>query len=150
VDTSKTLVISLIRRTRKKPQNHPVITSGSATGRSNAAANAEDEAMPEKVTKKANETGPRHPAARPPFDWRLAAACRDLDPDVFFPIGTAGPAAVIQVAEAKRICLGCPVRTPCLDWALRHHQDHGIWGGLTAAERQALRSAASVRQRRPA
>ena len=86
-------------------------------------------------------------AARPRVDWRLFAACRDLNPDLFFPIGTAGP-AVTQVAKAKQACLTCPVRTPCLDWALRHCQDYGIWGGTTETERQALRAALNVRQRR--
>ena len=98
-----------------------------------AAVDAEDDAVNEKV----NESRSR-PAA-PRFDWRLSAACRDLDPDLFFPVGTAGP-AVTQAAEAKRICLTCPVRTPCLDWAVRYYQDHGIWGGTTETERQALRS----------
>ena len=85
-------------------------------------------------------------AAQPRFDWRLSAACRDLDPDLFFPIGTAGP-AVAQVAEAKRVCLTCPVRKHCLAWAVRHYQDYGIWGGMTELERKALRTAASVQQR---
>jgi len=98
--------------------------------------------VPEQVTKSRSS----HQAAQPRFDWRLAAACRDLDPDLFFPIGAAGP-AVAQIAEAKRICLACPVRKPCLDWAIRHCQDHGIWGGTTEKERQALRSAVNVRQR---
>lgn len=70
-------------------------------------------------------------------DWRLDAACRFADPDLFFPIGTTGP-AVPQVAEARRICHGCPVRAACLDWALRHDQVHGVWGGTTEEERRAL------------
>jgi WhiB family transcriptional regulator, redox-sensing transcriptional regulator len=92
---------------------------------------------------------PRHQPARPSADWRLAAACRDIDPELFFPIGTAGP-AVAQIAEAKRVCLTCPVRTPCLSWAIRHYQDHGIWGGLTEPERQALRAVARPGRRRSA
>jgi WhiB family transcriptional regulator, redox-sensing transcriptional regulator len=88
-------------------------------------------------------------AAQPRVDWRQAAACRDLDPDLFFPIGTAGP-AVTQIAEAKRICRTCPVRTPCLGWAIQHVQDHGIWGGMTEPERQALRAAIPMSRRRTA
>jgi WhiB family transcriptional regulator, redox-sensing transcriptional regulator len=84
----------------------------------------------------------------PHFDWRLHAACRDLDPDLFFPIGTTGP-SVNQIAEAKRVCLTCPVRNFCLNWAVSNYQDYGIWGGMTEVERQALR-AGNVRQRRPA
>jgi WhiB family redox-sensing transcriptional regulator len=84
---------------------------------------------------------------RTQFDWRQRAACRNLDPDLFFPIGTAGP-SVGQTIEAKRVCLACPVRNACLNWAIGHCQDYGIWGGMTEAERQALRSAQNVRQRR--
>ena len=40
-------------------------------------------------------------------NWREVAACRDADPDLFFPVGTAGP-ALRQVEEAKRICRACP------------------------------------------
>jgi WhiB family redox-sensing transcriptional regulator len=98
------------------------------------------------VSEKVNENWPCDQVAQQRSDWRLSAACRELDPDLFFPIGSAGP-AVAQIAEAKRICLTCQVRTPCLDWAMRHYQDHGIWGGTTEAERQALRSVAIVRQR---
>jgi WhiB family transcriptional regulator, redox-sensing transcriptional regulator len=87
--------------------------------------------------------------AGPKFDWRLAAACRNLDPDLFFPIGTTGP-SVSQIAEAKQVCLTCPVRNACLNWAVSHYQDYGIWGGTTELERQALRTAVNLRQRRPA
>jgi WhiB family redox-sensing transcriptional regulator len=122
-----------------------VILPGSARRRRKAAADAEDDAVSEKVD--GNRSWHRAPAGPPRFDWRLSAACRDLDPDLFFPIGTAGP-AVTQVAEAKEVCLTCPVRSSCLDWALRHYQDYGIWGGTTERERQALRTAINVQQRR--
>jgi WhiB family transcriptional regulator, redox-sensing transcriptional regulator len=71
-----------------------------------------------------NDNGPRHQAARPLTDWRLAAACRDIDPDSFFPAGNASPADA-QTARAERICLTCPARTPCLDWAINNRQDYG-------------------------
>jgi len=73
--------------------------------------------------------GPRGSA-----DWRQAAACRDLDPDLFFPEGTAGP-ALRQADQAKRVCQACPARTPCLRFALRHSLGFGIWGGTTEKER---------------
>jgi len=40
-------------------------------------------------------------------NWRDDAACRDADPDLFFPIGTTGP-ALRQIGEAKRVCRTCP------------------------------------------
>src|ERR1700722_13658872 len=70
--------------------------------------------------------------------WREAAACRDADPDLFFPIGTAGP-ALRQIQEAKRICRACPAQAPCLAWALDHGVGSGVWGGYTEAERRVLR-----------
>ncbi len=71
-------------------------------------------------------------------DWRDLAACRDTDPDLFFPVGNAGP-ALRQVAQAKQICAGCTVRTPCLEWALASGQEAGVWGGTSEDERRALR-----------
>ena len=40
---------------------------------------------------------------------------------------------------ARQICAQCPVRQPCLDFALSHGITHGIWGGLTERDRRALR-----------
>ena len=71
-------------------------------------------------------------------DWRDEATCRGHDPDLFFPEGTAGP-ALRQVEDSKRICQTCPVRTPCLRFALRHALGFGIWGGVTAEERRLMR-----------
>jgi len=76
-------------------------------------------------------------------DWREAGACAQLDPDLFFPISSTGPARE-QIAKAKAICGACPVRRPCLEFALEHDLAHGIWGGTTPQDRQARR-----RGRRP-
>lgn len=71
-------------------------------------------------------------------DWRDRAACRDEDPELFFPTGTTGP-ALQQIDAAKAICARCPVLSECLAFALETGQDYGIWGGLTPEERRALR-----------
>ena len=68
-------------------------------------------------------------------NWRSAGACLSADPDLFFPISSAGPGAR-QIAQAKVICAGCPVRRECLDFALAHDQVYGIWGGTTPDDRQ--------------
>jgi WhiB family redox-sensing transcriptional regulator len=81
-------------------------------------------------------------------NWRLDAACRTSDPDLFVPVGATGP-AIPQIAEAQRVCQGCPVRAACLDWALRHDQAYGIWGGTTEEERRALRLTPVPRQAEP-
>ena len=81
---------------------------------------------------------PRHPTpvtpTPPPDGWRYRAACRGADLDLFFP--GRGESA----EPARRVCAGCPVREPCLDYALRHGIVHGIWGGLAERDRRALRS----------
>ncbi|MCG7525743.1 WhiB family transcriptional regulator [Streptomyces sp. OfavH-34-F] len=71
-------------------------------------------------------------------NWRMHAACREADPDLFFPIGSTGP-ALVQVEEAKAVCRRCPVQEECLRWALDNNQDTGVWGGLGENERRALR-----------
>jgi hypothetical protein len=46
-----------------------------------------------------------------------------------------------EAAAAIAICMACPVRAQCLELSLRHWDigQHGVWGGLVAAERAALR-----------
>ena len=66
--------------------------------------------------------------------WRLGAACRSADPDLFFPVSSTGK-SLEQVAQAKAICARCPVQRECLAFAMRTRQFHGIWGGLTEQER---------------
>jgi WhiB family transcriptional regulator, redox-sensing transcriptional regulator len=71
-------------------------------------------------------------------DWRDHARCLDEDPDLFFPIGTTGP-AIAQAEAAKAVCRGCAVTRECLQWALNNYQDAGVWGGTTEEERRLLR-----------
>lgn len=70
-------------------------------------------------------------------DWRHRAACRDEDPELFFPISEVGPGAR-QAEQAKAVCARCPVREQCLRYALDNGLDHGIFGGTTERERRAL------------
>ncbi len=64
--------------------------------------------------------------------WAAYAACRNEDPDVFFP-GTEG-----ETAHALRICATCPVIEECLDYALMARERYGVWGGTTERERRRL------------
>lgn len=80
------------------------------------------------------------------LNWRAAGACVTADPDLFFPLSASGAAAQ-QVDRARRICAGCPVLRPCLDFALAHAEVDGIWGGTTQAERVRARRAAGSPQR---
>jgi WhiB family redox-sensing transcriptional regulator len=72
------------------------------------------------------------------MDWRNQARCKDADPELFFAVGTAGP-ALLQIQEAKAVCGRCPVRERCLQWALEERQEYGVWGGTSEDERRALR-----------
>lgn len=65
--------------------------------------------------------------------WIRHAACRGVDPDLFFP--TRGG----DVRAAKKVCAGCEVRAECLDYALTEHLTHGIFGGTSERERRRLR-----------
>ena len=80
-------------------------------------------------------------------DWRQFAACRNTEPDLFFPIGTTGP-AVDQIEAAKRVCRVCEVQEPCLDFALATNQESGVWGGTSEEERRKLRKAWLAARRR--
>lgn len=70
--------------------------------------------------------------------WRHRSACREVNPELFFPIGTAQPAQ-LQIERARVVCLRCDVVQTCLKWAMESEQNAGVLGGLSEAERQALR-----------
>ena len=83
-------------------------------------------------------TAPIMDSKRPiPVSWRDSAACLDEDPELFFPSGISDPAR-FQIEQAKAVCRRCQVAETCLRWAIESHQYSGVWGGLSAAERQAL------------
>ncbi len=72
--------------------------------------------------------------------WQVKAACRGPHATVFFPPPHFERKDEREAREkaAKAICATCPVRQPCLDYALRIREPHGIWGGLNEAERRHL------------
>jgi WhiB family redox-sensing transcriptional regulator len=73
--------------------------------------------------------------------WNMRAACRGESASLFMPAIAlqSAPGNARRVKHAKRVCAQCPVRRECLDYALRVDEQLGIWGGLDAAERRALR-----------
>ncbi|WP_424189394.1 WhiB family transcriptional regulator [Actinokineospora sp. G85] len=66
-------------------------------------------------------------------EWQERALCAQTDPEAFFPEKGG------STREAKRICLGCEVRSECLEYALAHDERFGIWGGLSERERRKLK-----------
>ncbi len=79
------------------------------------------------------------PSLAPPPVWRAAAACRSADAVHFFaPPLERREARLERERSARALCRTCPVREPCLEYALRVQEPHGIWGGCTAGERRRL------------
>ena len=70
-------------------------------------------------------------------DWMALGNCRDEPPSLFFPSDGVG------VEIARKLCATCPVKSPCLEYALRNRIDHGVWGGASERERRRI-----LRQRR--
>jgi WhiB family redox-sensing transcriptional regulator len=64
--------------------------------------------------------------------WMAAGRCRDLPPATFFPSDGLG------VEMARRVCADCPVRDVCLEYALDHHIEHGVWGGASERARRRM------------
>jgi WhiB family redox-sensing transcriptional regulator len=72
--------------------------------------------------------------------WMAEGACVGKSQLFFAPNAEEGrPRPAWSAEPAKAVCGRCPVRDACRDWALRTHQDHGVWGGLDEVERRALR-----------
>ena len=74
---------------------------------------------------------------KPTLIWRQRAACRGVDPDIFYPVTDE------EAEDAKSICGACDVRHLCLEWALGNREHDGVWGGATERERRRI-----IRQRR--
>jgi WhiB family transcriptional regulator, redox-sensing transcriptional regulator len=79
---------------------------------------------------------------------RVTAACRDADPELFFP-AKKNRASLQTEAKAKTICQRCPLRAVCLDVALAAGEQWGIWGGLNPDERRKLIKATYANRAQP-
>ena len=66
-------------------------------------------------------------------EWVSKAACRGMDPELFFP--GRGESTV----EARQVCATCTVACPCLEYALRSAEKYGIWGNTSERERRTMR-----------
>lgn len=83
--------------------------------------------------------GKAAPTIRPlalPGDWIHDAACRDRNPEDWWPVSDDKPSP-----EAVALCRQvCPVQEECLRWAIENDETTGLWGGYTPAERAAIAS----------
>jgi WhiB family redox-sensing transcriptional regulator len=69
--------------------------------------------------------------------WADRAACRGLEPTIFY------PATDEEADDAKRVCDTCSVQTECLEFAIERREKDGVWGGATERERMRI-----IRRRR--
>jgi Transcription factor WhiB len=106
--------------------------------------------VPPRRTRDGVTTQPPHPLRRgAAVDHALwaqviaYARCTDsgLDPDQWFPVSVDPARARQEAAAAIAVCAGCLVRGECLVLSLRRWDigQHGVWGGLVAADRARLR-----------
>jgi WhiB family redox-sensing transcriptional regulator len=73
------------------------------------------------------------------WDWQVRAACRGIDTANFYhPENERGPSRTRRELRAKAVCSGCPVIENCRRWALSTREPYGVWGGLSAEEREAM------------
>lgn len=70
------------------------------------------------------------------LSWQERSLCAQTDPEAFFPEKGG------STREAKKVCVGCEVRSECLEYALAHDERFGIWGGLSERERRKLKKRA--------
>lgn len=75
-------------------------------------------------------------ATRDDEEWMGSALCAQVDPELFFPEKGGNP------RDAKRVCVGCPVIEECREYALKHNERFGVWGGLSERARAKLRRTA--------
>ncbi|HKN50109.1 MAG TPA: WhiB family transcriptional regulator [Actinomycetota bacterium] len=70
------------------------------------------------------------------LDWAQRAACRGQTA-LFFPTHAERPGArELREAQARALCLACPVLEQCRARARQQHE-YGFWGGETEEERAA-------------
>lgn len=75
--------------------------------------------------------------------WRRHAKCAGVDTETYYPARNRDTYKTIADGS-KGVCKGhdgwpeCPVRSQCLTYALTTNEAHGIWGGLSHRERNAL------------
>jgi WhiB family redox-sensing transcriptional regulator len=77
---------------------------------------------------------------------RREGACRDRDPELFFPLSGHGAAHREQVEEATQVCRSCPLAAQCVSYALSGVVEYGIWGGTTEQDRRPWLRAVTARR----
>lgn len=83
-------------------------------------------------------------------DWMQQGACRKLDAEeadrLFFPRKQKGTRT--DYTAAKEICKTCPVRVPCLAYAIAHGIPEGVWGAKSPEQRKAMSKELKIQYRK--
>lgn len=66
--------------------------------------------------------------------WRSEAACVSSDVPLEWFFGDSSLDSVLNTRRARAVCAACPVKRPCLGFAL-DHEAQGIWAGTTERQR---------------
>lgn len=74
--------------------------------------------------------------------WQEHALCAQKDPEVWFP--ERGGGWLGSMNQAKRTCAKCPVRQPCLEYAIDLQPDYGIWAGYSARHLKEMKREATT------
>lgn len=98
----------------------------------------------EAVGRRYEKTADAARAVKPDDSWKQQGACRGADPNLFYP--TRGE----DTGPPKAICHTCPVEQICAEYAIRYHEDNGIWGGLSERERRRIRRRRNLAAQRKA
>jgi len=71
-------------------------------------------------------------------NWQAEGACRNADPNLFFPVRGA------SILPAIAVCSNCNVQPECLRFALEDPTLTGVWGATSERARRQMRSAARL------
>lgn len=74
------------------------------------------------------------------LEWMEDGVCRSVGTELWFPDQGDGWSA----KKARAICQGCPSKRPCLEFALRNNERHGIWGGASERDRRKMAGSTEV------
>ena len=77
-------------------------------------------------------------------NWRLNGTCREVDPELFFPKPTDRKGTL----DAMAVCVTCPVKAQCRQWAQDTRQEYGVWGGKDFQNRKPVTQSEAKERKR--
>jgi WhiB family redox-sensing transcriptional regulator len=94
------------------------------------------------------------PEDYPDFEEFGITPCSESFPDAFFTEESPESSLLNRGAyryerEAKTMCAECPYKVRCLEYAMKHSDLQGIWGGTNEHQRKSMRRGLPVRMALP-